>query len=160
MVITCGGPTRSIDVSDFDSLYVTGELMGLGGQAASDYAQHGMGGWSHLQSPLLAEITAFRAPLTVNEKISLASGSLSIQVEVENNTSGNPYPASHAFDEVGVFGLKRGCTDADASNYDASPPMASWLRVMMVPVSMIGLRSYSRKDGELNGTIWAGKPCS
>ncbi len=153
--------TRTIDVSDFDSLYVTGELMGLGGQAASDYAQMGWVDGSTLQSPLLAEITGVSsATVSVNEKISVASGSLSIQIEVENNTSGTHTVASHAFDEVGVFGLKRGCTDADASNYDPSPSDG------LVASSDDGSCEYdwdtvySRKDGELNGTIWAGKPCS
>ena len=29
--------TRAISVASFDSVYVTGELIGLGGQATSDY---------------------------------------------------------------------------------------------------------------------------
>ena len=153
--------TRSIDVANFDSLYVAGELSGLGGQSAADYARMGWLDGASLQSPLLAEITGVSsAALTVNEKVNPTSGSLTIQVEVENNTAGNNVTASHAFDEVGVFGLKRGCTDVDASNYDASPADG------LVALSDDGSCQYdwptvySRKDGELNGTIWAGKPCS
>ena len=153
--------TRAISVASFDSVYVTGELIGLGGQAASDYARMGWEDGSTLQSPLLAEIAGVSsATLTVNEKVNATSGSLTIQVEVENNTSGSNITASHAFDEIGVFGLKRGCTDPDASNYDASPSDG------LVALSEDGSCEYdwptvySRKDGELNGTIWAGKSCS
>ncbi|MCH1576747.1 MAG: hypothetical protein L7S67_10775, partial [Flavobacteriales bacterium] len=153
--------TRAVDVSNFDSLYVTGELLGLGSQATSDYAQMGWVDGSTLQSPLLAEITGVSsATLSFNEKVSVSSGSLSIRVEIENNTSGSHTVASHAFDDVGVYGLKRGCTDPDASNYDASPADG------LVALSDDGsceydwATVYSRKDGLLNETIWAGKPCS
>ena len=153
--------TRIIDVADFDSVYVAGELLGLGNQSASDYARMGWCDGSTLQSPLLAEISgASSAVSTFNEKVNAASGSLKMQVEVENNTSGSNNIASYAFDEVGVFGLKRGCTDADASNYDASPADG------LVALSDDGsceydwTTVYSRKDGLLNEIIWGGKPCS
>lgn len=153
--------TRSIDVSAFDSVYVSGQLMGLGNQAASDYAHFGWEDGGTLQSPLLAEITGVSsATLTVNEKILVSSGTLGLQVEVETNTSGTNSVSAYGFDDVGVSGLKRGCTDPDASNYEAAPTDGFLARSDDGSCVYDWTTSYSRKDGEFDEVIWGGKPCS
>lgn len=153
--------SRSIDVSSFDSVYVSGELLGLGSQAASDYARFGWEDGTTLQSPLLAELTgASSAKVTVSEKIAVTSGALRLQVEVENNTSGSNTVAAHAFDDMTVTGLKRGCTDPDASNYEAAPADGFVARSDDGSCAYDWATVYSRKDGDFDDVIWAGKPCS
>ena len=153
--------TRSISVSAFDSVYVTGALMGLGSQAVADYARFGWEDGTTLQSPLLAEITGVSSStLTVNEKISPTSSTIRLQVEVENNTSNSNTVAGHGFDDMGVYGLKRGCTDPDASNYEASPSDGFLARSDDGSCLYDWTKVYSRKDGDFDDELWAGKPCS
>ena len=153
--------TKSIDVSSFDSVYVSGELLGLGNQATSDYAHFGWEDGTTLQSPLLAEITGVSSSTeSVNQKITSSSGTISLQVEVENNTSGSNNIAAHGFDDIAVRGLKKGCVDPDASNYEASPADGFVARSDDGSCQYDWATVYSRKDGEFSGEIWAGKPCS
>ena len=153
--------SRGVSVSPFDSVYVTGELSGLGNQAAGDYARFGWEDDNTLQSPLLAEITGVSsATIAVDEKVNATSGTLRLQVEVENNTSGSNPIAAHSFDDMGVYGLKRGCSDPDASNYIASPADGHVALSDDGSCEYDWSKVYSRKDGGFDGTIWAGKPCS
>ena len=154
--------SRSIHVGGFDSVYVSGSLMGIfGAHSAADYIQMGWEDNAVLQSPLLQQITGVSsAEATFNEKLSVSSGNLSIRVEVKNNIAGSNTASAYGFDDVLVTGLKRGCTDPDASNYEAAPSDG------FIALSDDGTceydwsKAYSRKDGEFGDAIWAGKPCS
>ena len=153
--------TRTIDVSDFDSVYVSADLLGLGFQSAADYAHIGWMDDGVLQSPLLEEITGVSsATRSVLEKVTASSGNLQVQVEIENNTGVFNTAASHGFDDVHVTGLKRGCTDPDASNYDATPADGFLARSDDGTCEYDWDKAYSRKDGAFDDVIWAGKPCS
>ncbi len=151
--------SRAVNVSAFDSVYVSGVLMGFGNQGAGDYARFGWEEGTTLQSPLLAEITGSSSEtLTANEKVTSAGGSIRLQVEIENQGSSDI--AAHGFDDMAVSGLKRGCTDPDASNYDASPSDGFLARSDDGSCQFDWTKVYSRKDGDFDGQLWAGKPCS
>ena len=154
--------TRTIDVSSFDSLYVSGSLLGqYNAQAAADYAKVVWLDNGVAQTPALDQIVGqSMSTSTFIEKLTVPSGSLKVQVEIETNTTGFNTAASYSFDDIVVTGLKRGCSDPDASNYVAAPADGH------VALSDDGSCQYdwdvvySRKDGEFGDVIWAGKPCS
>ena len=74
--------TRTVDVSDFDSIYVSGSIAALGTQGSSDYIRMEWLDDGVVQSPALAEITGTTASSSssVNEKLTVSSGSLKLQV--------------------------------------------------------------------------------
>ena len=154
--------TRTIDVSSFDSLYVSGSLIGqYNAQAAADYVKVLWLDNGVPQSPALDQIVGQSMGSTAFiEKLTVPSGHLKVQVEVETNSTGFNTAASYSFDDMAVTGLKRGCSDPDASNYEAAPADGH------VALSDDGSCQYdwdvvySRKDGEFGEVIWAGKPCS
>jgi len=154
--------SRTVDVAAFDSVYISGALLGqYGSQAAGDDAKVVWQDDAADQMPVLAHLTgATVATTTFVEKVAVTSGDLTVKVEMKTNTTGFNISASYAFDDILVSGLKRGCTDPDASNYITSPTDG------FVALSDDGSCEYdwptvySRKDGTFSGVIWAGKPCN
>ena len=154
--------SRTVNVSAFDSVYVSGALIGeYGLQAPDDYAKAVWLDNGVAQTPAVAQLNGVStATSTFDEKLSVTSGQLQVQVEIKTNTSGSNTVGTYSFDDVLVSGLKRGCTDPDASNYVSAPADGH------VALSDDGSCQYdwptvySRKDGSFGDVIWAGKPCS